>query len=46
MVEFTSKEDRDYYAKEDPVHLGFVKWAIGQGHLAEVRVVDFEVGVF
>lgn len=46
MVEFASVEDRDYYAKEDPVHRGFVEWAIGKGYLSEVRVVDFEVGVF
>lgn len=44
MVEFASASDRDYYAKSDPSHLGFVK-SLG-GILDKVIVVDFTDGDF
>ena len=44
VVEFENAEDRDYYVKEDPVHLEFVKKA---GEVIErATVVDFSGGVF
>lgn len=44
IVEFENEADRDYYAKEDPAHLGFVKSMMH--HLETARVVDFTPGVF
>ena len=46
VVEFSSKEDRDYYVLEDKAHRGFVEWALGGGYTEEARVVDYEVGVY
>ncbi len=46
VVEFGSKEDRDYYVSEDKAHLGFVKWVLGEGLVQEAKVVDYEVGVY
>lgn len=44
VVEFASAEDRDYYLFKDPAHLGFVKK--NSPHIADVRVVDYEKGVY
>ena len=44
MVEFESDEDREYYLKKDPVHLGFVKSL--EGVIEKVTVVDYVPGVF
>ncbi|OGM49492.1 hypothetical protein ABOM_001728 [Aspergillus bombycis] len=44
VVEFASAEDRDYYAKEDPVHLAFGA-SLGS-IVAQVQVVDIENGVY
>ncbi|ODH50874.1 hypothetical protein GX48_03016 [Paracoccidioides brasiliensis] len=44
VVEFENDEDRDYYAKNDPAHLGFVG-SLGEV-VEKVRVVDFADGVF
>lgn len=46
MVEFGSKEDRDYYVAEDKAHRGFVKWATEKRFIEEARVLDYEVGAF
>lgn len=43
VVEFESKEDRDYYVKEDPAHAAYGK-LIGP-LLQNVRVIDYEPGV-
>ena len=43
VMEFESVEDRDYYVKEDPVHLAFVKSL--DGIVQNVRVRDSEPGV-
>ncbi|KIV97794.1 hypothetical protein PV10_01501 [Exophiala mesophila] len=44
VVEFASKEDRDYYVSQDPIHQAFgqkngSKWD-------DVRVIDYEKGIF
>jgi len=44
VLEFASKEDRDYYVKQDPSHLAFVKKNSPQFEV--VRVLDYEKGVF
>ncbi|KAK6401048.1 hypothetical protein LTR95_019236 [Oleoguttula sp. CCFEE 5521] len=44
VCEFENQKDRDYYLHEDPKHVQFVK-DIGE-HVANVRVVDYEKGVF
>ena len=44
IVEFENKEDRDYYAKEDPSHKAFVKELLKV--TSNVLVVDFTPGVF
>lgn len=44
IMMFESKEDRDYYINEDPVHKAFVQSA--GPIIASVRVVDFADGVF
>ncbi len=46
VVEFSSKADRDYYVSEDKAHRGFVEWLSGNGYAEEVRVVDYEAGLF
>ena len=43
-MEFESAADRDYYVKEDPAHLEFVRGL--EGLVKDVRVVDFQDGVF
>ena len=43
MVEFASKEDRDYYIKSDPAHHEFAaKLIAAAGGLDNVLVLDFE----
>jgi hypothetical protein len=37
-------EDREYYLKEDPAHLAFVKSL--EGIIQNVRVVDYTPGEF
>lgn len=44
MVEFKEEADRDFYLKEDPAHLAFVKSL--KGVVEKPTVVDFEPGVF
>ncbi|KIW63351.1 hypothetical protein PV04_10202 [Phialophora macrospora] len=44
VVEFASKEDRDYYVSEDPVHQAFVKK--NRPRFDDVRVIDYEKGVY
>jgi hypothetical protein len=42
VVEFASKEDRDYYVSKDPAHQAFVKSI--DGKTEDVRVLDYELG--
>ena len=44
VVEFASKEDRDYYVSKDPVHQEFVKK--NSPSFDDVRVIDYEKGVY
>jgi len=44
VVEFESAADRDYYVRRDPAHQAFVMSL--RGHVEDVRVVDYEPGVF
>lgn len=44
VVEFASKEDRDYYVASDPVHQAFVKKNSPQ--FDDVRVIDYEKGIY
>ncbi|KAJ9494109.1 hypothetical protein H2202_010416 [Exophiala xenobiotica] len=44
VVEFASKEDRDYYIARDPTHLAFVKK--NSPRFDDVRVIDYEKGVY
>lgn len=46
VVEFGSEADRDYYVSEDKAHKGFVEWLSEHGYAEEVRVLDYEAGVF
>jgi Stress responsive A/B Barrel Domain len=43
-VNFANKEDRDYYALEDPVHLEFVKWS--EDVVEQVVAIDYVDGEF
>lgn len=45
-MEFESKEDRDYYVTKDQAHKNFVEYITREGFMEDVRVVDYEVGVF
>ncbi|KIX05245.1 uncharacterized protein Z518_06117 [Rhinocladiella mackenziei CBS 650.93] len=44
VVEFASKEDRDYYVTTDPIHQAFVKK--NGARFDDVRVIDYEKGVY
>ncbi|VUC31067.1 unnamed protein product [Clonostachys rosea] len=44
VVGFDTKEDRDYYALEDPVHLEFVNWS--DSVAGDVYAIDFVDGAF
>lgn len=44
VVEFASVEDREYYVKQDPAHIAFVKKVIP--FLAKPYIVDFTPGEF
>ncbi|KAL2004801.1 hypothetical protein VTN00DRAFT_3074 [Thermoascus crustaceus] len=44
VSEFESEEDRQYYLKEDPAHLAFVKSL--RAVLDQAQVVDFLPGLF
>jgi hypothetical protein len=44
IAKFENEEDRKYYLKMDPAHLGFLG-SIG-GVVAKAQVVDFVPGVF
>jgi len=44
VVEFASKEDRDYYVSKDPAHMAFVKSI--DGKVEDSRVLDFEPGKY
>jgi len=44
VVEFASREDRDYYIAEDAVHQAFVKK--NSPRFDDVRVIDYEKGVY
>jgi len=44
VVEFASKQDRDYYVSKDPSHQAFVKKNSPQ--FDDVRVIDYEKGVY
>jgi hypothetical protein len=44
VMEFGSTEDRDYYMKHDPAHLGFVKNLSGSWE--KVSALDFSPGQF
>jgi hypothetical protein len=39
VVEFASKEDRDYYVQKDPVHQEFIKSL--DGVIEKAQVIDF-----
>jgi hypothetical protein len=44
VVEFASKEDRDYYITKDPIHSEYAKALLDAvGGVENVLVVDFEV---
>ncbi|XXH04748.1 hypothetical protein Hte_011170 [Hypoxylon texense] len=43
-VNFKDKEDRNYYALEDPVHLEFVKWS--EDVVTHVLAIDYVDGDF
>jgi len=44
VVEFASKEDRDYYVSTDPSHKAFQKK--NRPRFDDVRVIDYEKGVY
>ena len=44
VVEFASKEDRDYYVKKDQAHAEFAKRLIGS--VEGALVIDFVAGEF
>lgn len=44
VVEFASKEDRDYYVSKDPSHKAFVDK--NRHRFDDVTVVDYEKGVY
>ncbi|EXJ81770.1 hypothetical protein A1O1_07835 [Capronia coronata CBS 617.96] len=44
VVEFASKEDRDYYVSQDPAHQAFVKK--NSLRFEDARVLDYEKGVY
>jgi len=44
VVEFASKEDRDYYVSKDPAHQAFVKSI--DGKVEDSRVLDYEPHVY
>jgi len=44
VVEFASREDRDYYVAKDPTHQAFVKK--NSPRFDDVRVIDYEKGVY
>ncbi|CEJ92964.1 hypothetical protein VHEMI08586 [[Torrubiella] hemipterigena] len=44
VVEFASKEDRDYYVKEDPVHAAYVKDVVPL--LIKPCIFDYHPGEF
>ncbi|KAF7562378.1 hypothetical protein G7046_g1735 [Stylonectria norvegica] len=44
VVEFESKEDRDYYVQKDPAHIAFVS-ELGS-ILTKAQVIDFTPGTF
>lgn len=44
ILRFTSKDDRDYYVKEDPAHRAFKEAAAAV--VEKTIVVDFQEGVF
>ncbi|KAJ7720801.1 hypothetical protein B0H16DRAFT_1603935 [Mycena metata] len=44
VIEFANEEDREYYLKKDPQHLGFVKGIAGI--VSKAQVIDFVPGVF
>ncbi|KAE8351488.1 stress responsive A/B barrel domain-containing protein [Aspergillus coremiiformis] len=44
VVQFATAADRDYYAKEDPIHQDFVKSLAGV--IEKPQVIDFTPGVF
>jgi hypothetical protein len=44
VVEFASKEDRDYYVSKDSTHQAFVKK--NSPRWEDVRVIDYEKGVY
>lgn len=44
VFEFENEQDREFYLKEDPAHLEFVKSIAGV--VSKVQVVDFTPGVF
>ncbi|KAI1761487.1 hypothetical protein GGR53DRAFT_23813 [Hypoxylon sp. FL1150] len=44
VVNFKDKEDRNYYAQEDPVHLEFVKWS--GDVVSQVLAIDYADGDF
>lgn len=44
VVEFASKEDRDFYVSADHVHQSFVKK--NGSKFEDVRVIDYEKGVY
>ena len=44
VIEFESKEDRDFYVKEDEAHTAFVVGA--KANFEGVQVLDFTPGEF
>jgi hypothetical protein len=44
VVVFNSKEDRDYYVNDDPVHAAFK--AVAGKILEKAQVIDYAPGVF
>jgi hypothetical protein len=43
-VNFTNPQDRDYYAREDPIHLEFVRWSADV--VDKVVAIDYVDGEF
>ncbi|ROV90949.1 hypothetical protein VPNG_10081 [Cytospora leucostoma] len=44
VFEFENEQDREFYLKEDPAHLEFVKSIAGV--VSKVQVIDFTPGLF
>ena len=43
VVEFASKEDRDYYVNEDPAHRAFIKHLEDNNFAERTIAIDYEL---